>query len=129
MNILIVDDEPALRQTLSLILGADGHQTITASNGDDALTRAAAGDVDLVLCDLRMPNMDGLQFIERYRVAGGTALIIAMSAYGDADTAITAMQRGAYDYIQKPFRADEVSLVVRKAVEREKLHAKVRQLE
>ncbi|HEX6964722.1 MAG TPA: sigma-54 dependent transcriptional regulator [Gemmatimonadaceae bacterium] len=129
MNILIVDDEPALRQTLSLILGADGHQTVTASDGDEALAHATAGDVDIVLCDLRMPKVDGLEFIDRYRASGGSALIIAMSAYGDADTAIAAMQHGAYDYIQKPFRADEVSLVVRKAAEREKLHAKVRQLE
>ena len=129
MRILIVDDEPALRQTLSLILAADEHETIAASDGEDALAKAASADVDLVLCDLRMPNLSGLEFLDRYRAAGGSALVIVMSAYGDADTAIAAMQRGAYDYIQKPFRAEEVSLVVRKAVEREKLQAKVRRLE
>jgi len=129
VRILIVDDEPALRQTLSLILAADEHETLAATDGEDALAKATSADVDLVLCDLRMPNVSGLEFLDRYRAAGGSALVIVMSAYGDADTAIAAMQRGAYDYIQKPFRAEEVSLVVRKAVEREKLQAKVRRLE
>jgi two-component system response regulator AtoC len=129
MNILIVDDEPALRHTLSLILAEDGHQTRTASDGAEALARLEDGDAELVLCDLRMPTMSGLELIERYRASGGTALIIAMSAYGDADTAIAAMERGAYDYIQKPFHAEEVSLVVRKATERERLRTTVQRLE
>ena len=73
--------------------------------------------------------MDGLEFIERYTSGGGNALVIAMSAYGDSDTAIAAMQKGAYDYVQKPFRAEEVVLAVRKAAEREKLRAKVEELE
>jgi two-component system response regulator AtoC len=129
VKILIVDDEPALRHTLSLILAEDDHDTATASDGDAALATLAEHDVDLVLCDLRMPKVSGLEFIDRYQAAGGHALIVAMSAYGDADTAIAAMERGAYDYIQKPFRAEEVSLVVRKAAEREKLRARVQRLE
>ncbi|HEY8793942.1 MAG TPA: sigma-54 dependent transcriptional regulator [Gemmatimonadaceae bacterium] len=129
MKILVVDDEPGLRQTVSRILGAEGHTVGTASEGDEALSRLATEDVDLVLCDLRMPKMDGLEFIERYTSGGGHALVIAMSAYGDSDTAIAAMQKGAYDYVQKPFRAEEVVLAVRKAAEREKLRAKVEELE
>ncbi|HEX5437277.1 MAG TPA: sigma-54 dependent transcriptional regulator [Gemmatimonadaceae bacterium] len=129
MRILVVDDEPALRHTLSRILAEDAHETLTASDGEDALSKLATCAVDLVLCDLRMPGVGGLEFIDRYHAGGGSALIIAMSAYGDSDTAIAAMQRGAYDYIQKPFRADEVALVVRKAQEREKLRAAVRALE
>jgi two-component system response regulator AtoC len=129
VKILVVDDEPGLRQTVSRILGAEGHTVGTASEGDEALTRLATEDVDLVLCDLRMPKMDGLEFIERYTSGGGHALVIAMSAYGDSDTAIAAMQKGAYDYVQKPFRAEEVVLAVRKAAEREKLRAKVEELE
>jgi two-component system response regulator AtoC len=76
-----------------------------------------------------MPKMNGLDFIDRYQAQGAHALVITMSAYGDADTAIAAMQRGAYDYIQKPFRAEELILCVRKAAEREKLRAKVERLE
>ena len=129
MKILVVDDEPGLRQTVSRILGAEGHTVNTASEGEEALSKLASDDVDLVLCDLRMPKMDGLEFIERYTSGGGHALVIAMSAYGDSDTAIAAMQKGAYDYVQKPFRAEEVVLAVRKAAEREKLRAKVEELE
>ncbi|HXE61762.1 MAG TPA: sigma-54 dependent transcriptional regulator [Gemmatimonadaceae bacterium] len=129
MKILIVDDEPCLRQTLDRILGAEGHETATASHAAEALDTLARNDADLVLCDLRMPTMGGLEFLERYEAQRGRALVIAMSAYGDADTAIAAMQRGAYDYIQKPFRAEEVILCVRKAAEREKLRAKIERLE
>ena len=129
MKILVIDDEPGLRQTVSRILGAEGHSVGTASEGEEALGKLSSEDVDLVLCDLRMPKMDGLEFIERYTSGGGHALVIAMSAYGDSDTAIAAMQKGAYDYVQKPFRAEEVVLAVRKAAEREKLRAKVEELE
>ncbi len=129
MKILVVDDEPALRRTLGLILREDGHDVGFAEHGKAALAKLSEEPYDLVLSDLRMPEMDGLEFIARYRDSGGAALIIAMSAYADAETAIAAMQRGAYDYIQKPFRADEVTLVVRKAAEREKLRAHPRRLE
>jgi two-component system, NtrC family, response regulator AtoC len=129
VKILVVDDEPGLRQTVSRILGAEGHTVGTAGEGEEALNKLSTEDVDLVLCDLRMPKMDGLEFIERYTSGGGHALVIAMSAYGDSDTAIAAMQKGAYDYVQKPFRAEEVVLAVRKAAEREKLRAKVEELE
>ena len=130
MRILVVDDEPGLRQTLTRILGAEGHSTLTASDGQEALARLEEeDDVDLVLCDLRMPKMSGLELIEKYNAKGGRALVVAMSAYGDSDTAIAAMQKGAYDYVPKPFRADEVVLVVRKAAEREKLRRRVASLE
>ncbi len=76
-----------------------------------------------------MPKLGGLDFIRRHGERSGRALIVAMSAYGDDDTAIEAMRLGAYDYIQKPFRADEVALTLRKAEEREKLRARVRELE
>ena len=129
MRILVVDDEPGLRQTLSRILGAEGHHIVAAGDGEEALARLENSPVDLILCDLRMPKMDGLTFIERQMGRAQGALVIAMSAYGDSDTAIAAMQKGAYDYVQKPFRAEEVILAVRKAAEREKLRAKVEQLE
>ena len=129
MRILIVDDEPGLRHTISTILREEGHEVATASHGDEALTALAASPADLVLCDVRMPVMDGMTFVERFSAKGNGALVVMMSAYGDADTAIAAMQRGAYDWIQKPFRAEEIILVVRKAMEREKLRQRVRRLE
>jgi two-component system response regulator AtoC len=129
MRILVVDDDPGLRQTVSRILASEGYDTLTAAHGEEALAALAEDDADIVLCDLRMPKMSGLDFIDAYAAGNGRALVIAMSAYGDAETAIAAMQRGAYDYIQKPFRAEEVILCVRKAAEREKLRARVKRLE
>jgi len=78
-----------------------------------------------VLCDVRMPEMDGLTFLRTYRQRGGGALVIVMSAYGGEDAAIAAMKEGAYDYLPKPFRPDEVVLTLRKAEERERLRQEV----
>jgi two-component system, NtrC family, response regulator AtoC len=128
VRILVVDDEPGLRHTLTLILEDDGYQVATAEDGELGLKSALAEPPELILCDVRMPRMDGLAFLERYRTAGGTALIIMMSAYGSIDSAIEAMRRGAYDFISKPFNADEVLLTVRKAREREQLRREVTRL-
>jgi len=129
MKVLVVDDEAGLRHTLSLILRDEGHDVSTADDGAAALSALTEHDADLVLCDVRMPVMDGLQFLDRYREVGGGALVIMMSAYGDDEAALEAMQRGAYDYIPKPFKADQVILVIRKAIEREKLRHRVAQLQ
>jgi len=125
---MVVDDEPGLRRTLSLILEGEGHSVAVAEHGAAALDALRADDADLVLCDLRMPVMDGSEFLDRYRAGGGRALVVMMSAYGDDEQAIAAMQRGAYDYVPKPFRADQVLLVVRKAIARERLQREVAQL-
>jgi two-component system response regulator AtoC len=128
VKLLIVDDEPGLRQSLRLLLADEGHEVAEAADGAAALARAAAEPFDVILADVRMPKLDGLEFLRRYRGAGGGALVIMMSAYGSEDTAIAAMKEGAYDYIAKPFRADEVVLVLRKAAEREKLRLEVESL-
>ena len=128
MNILVVDDELGLRQTLSAILNAEGHGTRAVADGAAALQSLTERDADLVLCDVRMPVMDGVTFLEAYRARGGRALVIMMSAYGDDDDALEAIKRGAYDFIQKPFRADQVLLVLRKAIEREGLRQQVAEL-
>jgi two-component system response regulator AtoC len=128
MNVLVVDDELGLRQTLTLILKAEGHDVRAACDGEDALRQLADAPADIVLCDVRMPALDGLQFLERYGASDGSALVIMMSAYGDDDAAVEAIRRGAYDFIAKPFRADQVLLVLRKAIEREGLRREVAQL-
>ena len=128
MKLLIVDDEPGLRQSLRLLLTEEGFDVAEAPDGEHALERALREPFDVVLCDVRMPVMDGLEFLRRYRSAGGPALVIMMSAYGSEDSAIAAMKEGAYDYVQKPFRADEVVLVLRKAEERERLRREVESL-
>jgi two-component system response regulator AtoC len=128
VNILVVDDELGLRQTLTAILSAEGHDTRAVADGAAALEALGDRSADLILCDVRMPVMDGLAFLDAYRADGGRALVIMMSAYGDEDDALDAIRRGAYDFIQKPFRADQVLLVVRKAIEREGLRQQVAEL-
>jgi two-component system, NtrC family, response regulator AtoC len=122
-RVLVVDDEPGLRQSLGLLLGDAGYEVTGESDGARALERALRGGdpFDLILCDVRMPRLSGLEFLRAYRQGGGTALVIMMSAYGGEDAALAAMKEGAYDYIPKPFRPDEVVLTLRKAEERERL--------
>src|SRR5438477_2889159 len=120
-KVLIVDDEPGLRQSLGLLLTDAGYAVVAEQTGRRALERAATETFDLVLCDVRMPEMDGLTFLRHYRQGGGNALVIVMSAYGGEDAALAAMKEGAYDYLPKPFRPDEVVLTLRKAEERERL--------
>src|SRR2546421_1781038 len=124
-KVLIVDDEPGLRQSLGLLLTDAGYAVVGEQTGRRALERAATETFDLVLCDVRMPEMDGLTFLRHYRQGGGNALVIVMSAYGGEDAAIAAMKEGAYDYLAKPFRPDEVVLTLRKAEERERLRQEV----
>ncbi|HYL21932.1 MAG TPA: sigma-54 dependent transcriptional regulator, partial [Gemmatimonadales bacterium] len=120
-RVLVIDDEPGLRQSLGLLLADAGYQVTAEGNGAKGLERALAEPFDLVLCDVRMPEMDGIAFLRAYKARGGSALVIMMSAYGGEEAALAAMKEGAYDYIPKPFRPDEVILTLRKAEERERL--------
>ena len=128
MRLLIVDDDAGLRHSLALLLQEAGYEVVAEGDPEEALTRAAAESFDLILCDVRMPKMDGLTFLGRYRARHGSALLIMMSAYGNEDAAIAAMHEGAYDYLPKPFRPDEVIMTVRKAEERERLRREVETL-
>ena len=128
MTILIIDDEPGLRQTVSLILGEEGYDVQVASDGEEGLARALELRPEIILCDVRMPRLNGIQFLERYRAANGEALVVVMTAYGSMDLAIEAMKKGAYDYISKPFSADQLILLLKKAEEREALRREVRRL-
>jgi two-component system response regulator AtoC len=120
-RILIVDDDDALRESLELVLVAEGYEVVGVAGGPAALTALQAAPVDVVLCDLRMPGMDGMELLPQLvrRLPG--VPVILMSAYGSADLAVEAMNRGAYDYLSKPFQPSEVILTIRKARERERL--------
>jgi two-component system response regulator AtoC len=120
-RILIVDDDDALRESLELILGAEGYTVLSAASGEEALTRLEDVPVDVVLCDLRMPGLDGFELIPQIaRKLPGTPIIL-MSAHGTEDLAVEAIQRGAYDYLAKPFQPAEIRLTLLKAHEREQL--------
>ncbi|MFL5515340.1 MAG: sigma-54-dependent transcriptional regulator, partial [Gemmatimonadales bacterium] len=113
---------------LTLLLEEAGYQVAAEADPEQALRRAGAEAFDLILCDVRMPKIDGLTFLRRYRGDGGSALLIMMSAYGSEDSALAAMREGAYDYLHKPFRPDEVTMTIRKAEERERLRQEVEAL-
>jgi len=120
-RILIVDDEESMRHMLSLLLKKEGYDPQTAENGKVALEKIERENFDFILSDIRMPEMDGLEFLRKAKVKNPDLTVVVMSAFGNVDTAIEAMKRGAYDYISKPFKPDEVILTLRKAEERERL--------
>ena len=122
-HVLVVDDEEGLRYTLSVLLKKSGYQVSTAENGEMALAALESLQPDFVLCDLRMPVMDGMAFLTAVLKKGIAIPIIMMSAYGTIDDAVECMRLGAYDYIGKPFKSDEVLVVLARAAEREDLRA------
>ena len=128
MRVLVVDDDPGLRRSLGLLLTESGYQVTAEGDPLRGLTLAAAEPFDLILCDVRMPGIDGREFLRRYRSGGGGALVIVMSAYGSEDMALQVIREGAYDYLHKPFQPDEVLFTLRKAEEREHLRREVAEL-
>ena len=128
MKILVLDDEQGFRDSLTLLLTDAGLDVQSLGSPSEALSLLGDEAFDIVLCDVQMPEFDGLEFLKRHRAAGGRAIVIMMSAYGSEDAAIAAMKQGAYDYIPKPFRTDEVLLVIHKAAEREHLRRTVASL-
>jgi two-component system response regulator AtoC len=120
-RILVVDDDDALRESLELFLASEGFDVAAAADGTLALAQLERAPFDVVLCDLRMPGIDGFELLPQLlRIAPGLTVIL-MSAYGTRDLAIEALKRGAYDYLAKPFPPSEALLAIRKAQEREKL--------
>ncbi len=120
-RVLIVDDEVNMRHMLQAMLNKGGYIVETASNGAEALSIMEENDFDFVLCDIRMPKMDGMTFLNKAKEKFSDKTFIMMSAYGTVDTALEAIKKGAYDYISKPFKTDEVLLTLKKAQEREQL--------
>jgi two-component system response regulator AtoC len=120
-RLLIIDDEENMRHMLSSMLKKSGYRVYTASNGSEALDMVDQTLYDFILCDLKMPDMNGMEFFEAARDKLWASTVIMMSAYGSIDTAVEAMKKGAYDFISKPFKLDEVLLTLKKAEERESL--------
>jgi len=127
-RVLVVDDEENLRLVVRSFLKRDGYEVEVASGVDEALPLIESFGPDFVLTDVRMPRLGGLDLLATLKAKGDPATVIVMSAYGNVDLAIEAMKAGAYDYIQKPFKADELLLSLRKAEEREALRRENRAL-
>ena len=127
-RLLVIDDEENMRHMLSTVLGKAGYTVETAANGLEGLKMTENAVYDFILCDIKMPNMSGMDFLKASRRKIGCTTVIMMSAYGTIDTAIEAMKLGAYDYISKPFKTDEVYLTLKKAEERESLRQENRLL-
>lgn len=120
-SLLIIDDEDNMRHMLTALLRKSGYRIDTAADGAEGLEKVQRSSYDYILCDIKMPNKDGMAFLREAHDFITTASVIMMSAYGTIDMAVEAMKLGAYDFISKPFKPDEVYLSLKKAEERERL--------
>ncbi|MDY6987132.1 MAG: sigma-54 dependent transcriptional regulator [Thermodesulfobacteriota bacterium] len=120
-KILVIDDEPNMRHMLTVVLKRAGYEVADAANGAEALSLLEGRVFDLILCDVRMPEMDGLAFLKHMADRGIDITTIVMSAYGSIDTAVEAMKLGATDYVSKPFKPDEILLKLAQIEERNQL--------
>ena len=127
-RVLVVDDEENLRLVVRTFLKRDGYEVEVAASGEEALALVETFGPDVILTDVKMPKMGGLELLATLKAKGIDSTVIVMSAYGNVDLALEAMKAGAYDYIQKPFKAEEVLLTLRKAEERESLRRENRAL-
>jgi DNA-binding NtrC family response regulator len=118
VRILIVDDEQHVRQSLAAWFREDGYEVSTSANGREALAELTRSGADILLVDIKMPGMDGLELLRKTKELAPDATIIIMTAYASVETAVQALKDGAYDYVVKPFDPDAVSRLVRKAAER-----------
>jgi two-component system response regulator PilR (NtrC family) len=121
-DILIVDDERSMREFLAIYLRRAGHRVEAAADGEQARKAISAREFDVVITDLRMPDASGLDVLADAKKQRPDTQVIVVTAFATAETAIAAMKAGAYDYLTKPFKVDEVGLVVDRALERRTLH-------
>ena len=117
-RILVADDEQSMREFLDIMLKKEGYRVSLASNGEEVIRLAEKDLFDLILLDLRMPKIDGIGVLKKVKVLSPETIVIMITAYASADTAIQAMKEGAYDYITKPFKVDEIKLIIRNALEK-----------
>jgi len=120
-KILVVDDEESIREFFEIMLKREGYQVLTVANGREALEQLKKHSVDLVITDIQMPELSGMELLSSIREMDPEMLVIMITAFGSTETAVEAMKLGAYDYVQKPFKIDEVKIIIRQALEKRSL--------
>jgi len=110
-KILVVDDERSMREFLTIMLQKDGHDVASASNGKEAVDCIVQKTFDIVITDLKMPQLDGIDVLKTVKESAPETVVIMITAYASAETAVDAMKQGAYDYITKPFKIEEIKLI------------------
>lgn len=120
-NVLIIDDEKAIRKTLAEILSYEGYKIDEAENGEEGLKRFREKTYDVVLCDIKMPKLDGIEFLDRAREHNPDVPVIMISGHGTIETAVEAVKKGAYDYISKPPDLNRLLITIRNATDKTNL--------
>jgi two-component system response regulator PilR (NtrC family) len=120
-KILVVDDERSMREFLGIMLAKEGYSVTQCPDGETALKQMEEDIFDLAIMDIRMPKMDGIAVLERIKESAPETVVIMITAFASTDTAVQAMKKGAYDYITKPFKIDEIKLIIRNALEKKAL--------
>src|SRR4030043_1078212 len=127
-SVLIVEDDDTMRETLSHVLKRDGYEVYSENSGSGALSMIKKNIIDLILLDMRLPDVDGLELLKKIKEFDTEILVIMMTAYSDVQTAVSAMKSGAYHYINKPFDLEELKLLIEKGLETKSLINEVRRL-
>lgn len=120
-NILIIDDEKAIRKTLSEILSYEGYKIDEAADGEEGIKKFSSTTYDVVLCDIKMPKIDGLEFLEKAREINSDVPVIVISGHGNIETAVEAVKKGAFDYISKPPDLNRLLITLRNALDKQTL--------
>jgi two-component system, NtrC family, response regulator PilR len=120
-RILVIDDEQSMRDFLSIMLKKEGYEVVAAENGEHGLKAIHAEIYDLVITDVKMPKVDGIEVLRTIKEVSPETVVIVITAFATTDTAVQAMKLGAYDYITKPFKVDEIKLIIQKALEKHHL--------
>jgi len=128
MNILIIDDEEVLQDILTVLIRKEGHTPITATTGEEGLAVLEREEIDLILLDLMLPGMHGMEVLRQVRQRSTDVVVVVITAFSSIESAIEAMREGAFHYIPKPFKNEEVLLTIRKGLEQRRLTSENRSL-
>ena len=120
-SILIIDDERAIRNVLKDILNNEGYTTDEATDGEEGLKKFKLANFDLVLCDIKMPKIDGIEFLQKAKEINADVPIIIISGHGNIETAVDAVKKGAFDYISKPPDLNRLLITIRNAMDKNSL--------